>query len=95
MIRIPSHSLQTRLMKISGPFGELYNMVVAVPTKNTLAFSSSVPAGWTLVSFALGRDVGCCAWPRVGGSSFRGSRDRCFMMKESQCVEVCVVNTKR
>ena len=70
-------------------------MVVAVPTKNRLAFSPSVPAGWTLVSFALGKDVGCCAWSRVDGSSFRGSRDRCFMMKESQCLEVCVVNTKR
>ena len=33
MIRIPSHSLQTGLMKISGPFGELYKMVVAVSTR--------------------------------------------------------------
>jgi hypothetical protein len=58
MIRIPSHSVQTMLMKISGPFGGLYKMVVAVPTKNRLAVSPPAPAGWTLVSFALGRDVG-------------------------------------
>jgi len=87
MRRIPSHSLARisasipqlhRFLKSDG-----YSIVVAVPTKNRLAFSPPALLGWSFVSLASGSWAGGFApagRSRVGGSETLGSRVRCFMI---------------
>ena len=60
-----------------------YSIVVAVPTKSRLAFSSPALLGCTLVSLASGRLAGNCApggKSRVGASELLGSIVRCFIV---------------
>ena len=63
---------------------ESYKIVVAVPTKSRLAFSSPALLGCSLVSLASGRLVGNCApggRSRVGASELLGSIVRCFIVR--------------
>jgi hypothetical protein len=51
------------------------------------ASSVSSDGGWLdFGSFCAGKGCWSCAWSLVGGSSFRGSRDRCFMIVERKSI---------
>jgi hypothetical protein len=73
-------------------------MVVAVPTKNKLAFSSPALVGWSFVALAFGSDDAkgsARLWSRVGCSDARGLIVRCFIFALSvyegfNCEEVVV-----
>lgn len=54
-------------------------IVVAVPTKNMLAFSFPGPVGWSFVSLAGGSESGKLALSRVGGFEMDISITKCFM----------------
>lgn len=85
MSRMPSHSLQwvlVRLLCCKEDGIKPHNIVVAVPMKVKLAFSSPAFVGWTLVSFATGSELESfvpAGWSRVGGLGFEGSIEMCFM----------------
>jgi hypothetical protein len=59
-----------------------YRIVVAVPTKNRLAFSPPALVGWSLVELASGSVEArgsARSWSRVGCSARRGLIVRCFI----------------
>ena len=65
-----------------------YNIVVAVPTNNSCAFSPPALVGWNFVALASGRESGNVApvgRSLVAGCAWVGSRVRCFIVRLFGC----------